>query len=58
MFKRYNHLWFKTLGCNERIVDSMVEWFGHIEIIRGNMLVKKVYTSEMSGKWKGKATPI
>jgi hypothetical protein len=36
-------------GINERINESMLRWFGHVERMDGDRLVKRIYSSECVG---------
>ena len=36
-------------GVNERINESMLRWFGHVERMNGNRLVKRMYSGECVG---------
>src|SRR5678815_2321686 len=36
-------------GVNERINESMLRWFGHVERMNGSRLVKRMYSGECVG---------
>src|SRR5678815_4204400 len=36
-------------GVNERINESMLRWFGHVERMNGSRLVKRMYCGECVG---------
>src|SRR5678816_2920524 len=36
-------------GVNERIIESMLRWFGHVERMNDSRLVKRMYSGECVG---------
>ena len=36
-------------GVNEKIAESVLRWFGHLERMDGNRLVKRMYNGECEG---------
>ena len=43
-----------TKGVDEKIAEDVLRWFGHVERIENDMIVKRVYVGECAGSRLGR----